>query len=87
MSEVRVLIVDDEAINLEILTEYFADEPGFTLQTAENGEAAWEILQAPDNRFDVILLDRMMPGLDGIALLHRIKAEARLVDILRFAHS
>ncbi len=81
MSEVRVLIVDDEAINLEILTEYFADEPGFTLQTAENGEAAWEILQAPDNRFDVILLDRMMPGLDGIALLHRIKAEARLVDI------
>lgn len=81
MSEVRILVVDDEAINLEILTEYFADEPSFSLQTADNGEAAWKILQSPDNRFDVILLDRMMPGLDGIALLRRIKAQSHLVGI------
>lgn len=83
MTEVRVLAVDDEALNLEILAEYFefTHEPTFSLVCIDSGEAAWSLLLDPAEHFDVILLDRMMPGLDGIGLLRRIKNEPRLADL------
>lgn len=81
MNEANVLVVDDEALNLEILLEYFADETALSLQTAGSGEAAWRLLENPDHNFKVILLDRMMPGLDGIGLLKRIKDNPRLSGI------
>lgn len=81
MNQKRVLLVDDEQLNLEVLLDYFADEESFALQTADDGETAWQILQDSDARFDLILLDRMMPRLDGIGLLKRIKAEPRLAGI------
>lgn len=81
MNEASVLLVDDEALNLEILVEYFEGETSLALQTANSGDAAWKLLQDPDNDFKLILLDRMMPGLDGIALLRLIKNDARLASI------
>ncbi len=78
MSETRILLVDDEILNLEILEAYFEDQPAVVTVTADCGEAAWELLAQPDSDFDLILLDRMMPGLDGIGLLRRIKEDARL---------
>lgn len=83
MNAVQVLVVDDEALNLEILAEYFgfAGEPPFSPSCIDSGEGAWALLQDPANHFDIILLDRMMPGLDGISLLRRIKSEPRLADI------
>ncbi|MGE5472504.1 MAG: response regulator [Bacteroidota bacterium] len=83
MNEARVLLVDDEPLNLEILAEYFESEsdPAFSLLSIDSGEAAWQVLLNPDEHIDVILLDRMMPGLDGIGLLKRIKSEPRLADI------
>jgi DNA-binding response OmpR family regulator len=81
MTKKLVLLVDDEALNLEILVEYFDGEEAFSLQTAESGEAAWQLLQDPGNDFKLILLDRMMPGLDGIGLLKRMKVDARLSGI------
>jgi DNA-binding response OmpR family regulator len=81
MNEANVLIVDDEGLNLEILAEYFSGDPAFALQAADSGEAAWRLLDAPDSAFDIILLDRMMPGLDGIELLRRLKSRPRLADI------
>lgn len=81
MIKAHVLVVDDEELNLEILLEYFDGELGFTLETAADGEIAWEILQDETKTFDLILLDRMMPRLDGIGLLRRIKAVPRLAII------
>lgn len=75
----RLLIVDDEPFNLEIITEYF-DGLGFTLDTAVDGEAAWEKLQG-ETRYDLVVLDRMMPRLDGVSLLKRIKSDARLAPL------
>lgn len=72
----RLLIVDDEAINREILYEYLA-EAGYELAQAENGEEGWEILDRSLQPFDAILLDRMMPRLNGMQLLARIKADRR----------
>jgi len=81
MIEARILLVDDEALNLEILLEYFEGETSLTPHTADNGETAWQMLQATDADYNIILLDRMMPGLDGIGLLRRIKGEPRLAGI------
>ena len=81
MNEASVLLVDDEALNLEILVEYFEGETSLALQTATSGEAAWQLLQNPNNEFKLILLDRMMPGMDGISLLKLIKGDPRLCII------
>jgi len=81
MGITRILAVDDEPLNLEILGEYFDGESEFSLSTAASGEEAWTRLQTPGEQFDIILLDRMMPGLDGIGLLRRIKADHHLADI------
>ncbi len=81
MSKAHVLIVDDEELNLEILLEYFEGESGFTLETAGDGEDAWELLQDESKSFDLILLDRMMPRLDGIGLLRRMTGTPRLAVI------
>ena len=75
MTKAHVLVVDDEELNLEILLEYFDGEPGFTLETATDGEYAWDLLQDPGKSFDLILLDRMMPRLDGIGLLRHVFAD------------
>ena len=71
-----VLIVDDEPVNLEILTEFLEDS-NFNTVSAENGETAWELLTA-NSDFDAVILDRMMPGLDGLELLNRIKSHDEL---------
>ncbi|WP_137938557.1 response regulator [Chitinivorax sp. B] len=72
----HLLIVDDEPFNLEILTEYLEDA-GYQVSAAEDGMAAWEALQQDDQEFDAVLLDRMMPRMNGMELLTKIKAETR----------
>lgn len=68
----RILSVDDEPINLAIIGECLGDD-GYEIDEAEDGEAAWSLIQA--NRYNLIILDRMMPKLDGMALLRRLKAD------------
>ncbi|MFA9439101.1 response regulator [Uliginosibacterium sp. sgz301328] len=77
MTKASILVVDDEPLNLEIIAEFLSDG-GHRLQSEGDGEAAWAQLDAAPERFDLIILDRMMPGLDGLALLRRIKADPRL---------
>ena len=81
MIDARILVVDDELLNLEILLEYFAGETRVTPDTAADGETAWHCLQDSARSYKLIVLDRMMPGLDGIALLRRIKGDPRLAGI------
>ena len=79
-SNATVLVVDDEPFNIEIIEEYLEGE-GYTLFTAEDGEDAWQQLEIDPEKFDVVLLDRMMPKLDGIEVLCRIKSHRRLKSI------
>ena len=76
-SNATVLVVDDEPFNLEIIEEYLETE-GYTLFTAEDGDDAWTQLEAEPDKFDVVLLDRMMPKLDGMEVLARIKSHRKL---------
>jgi CheY-like chemotaxis protein len=72
-----VLIVDDEPFNLRVIEEFLAD-CNYRLVTATNGTDAWNRLQADPEGFDAVLLDRMMPDMDGIEVLKRIKCDPHL---------
>ena len=65
------LIVDDKPQNLDILVDVLS-HAGFRVLVAEDGEAAIE--QAPLANPDIILLDIMMPGLDGYETARRLRA-------------
>jgi CheY-like chemotaxis protein/anti-sigma regulatory factor (Ser/Thr protein kinase) len=75
-SQPTLLIVDDEALNLDIITE-FLDGQGYALVRADGGEAAWGLLMREPERFEAVIVDRMMPGTDGMEVLRRIKADER----------
>ena len=73
----HILIVDDEPLNLEILAD-FMSEKDYQISTAADGVEAWKMLETDPESYDVILLDRMMPGMDGMEVLNRIKAHSIL---------
>lgn len=66
------LIVDDAELNREILTDILHEE--FELETAENGLQALEILEKRISEIAVLLLDLVMPEMDGIRLMEEIQA-------------
>jgi class 3 adenylate cyclase len=74
----KVLIVDDEPFNLDYLEQELEDG-NYHILTAVNGQDALEKIQS--ELPDLVLLDIMMPVLDGFAVLARIKADPRLRDI------
>ncbi|GJL53245.1 MAG: hypothetical protein NPIRA02_03770 [Nitrospirales bacterium] len=76
----RLLLVDDDSVNLQILHEYLEDE-GYALVDAGDGEEAWSLLEAEGDSFYAVLLDRMMPKLDGLTVLKRMMAHEALRDI------
>ncbi len=71
----RILLVDDTPANLDALAQALRTER-YEILTAEDGEIAWELLDR-DPAFDLVLLDLMMPRLDGMALLRRLKEDSR----------
>jgi CheY-like chemotaxis protein len=80
MDKERVLVVDDEELNLFIIEE-FLDQEEIALEMHSNPLAAWASLMAPESNFSLVILDRMMPELDGMEFLRRMKREARFADI------
>lgn len=80
MSQWNILVVDDETLNLEIIQEFLEDGP-YRLQTAENGAIAWNMMEAEHPPFDLVILDRMMPVMDGMELLKRLKGDPRFADV------
>jgi DNA-binding response OmpR family regulator len=65
-----ILVVDDHPINRQLLVEELTYR-GFAVETAESGQEALERL--PDMRCDLVLLDIMMPGVDGESVLRAIR--------------
>jgi two-component system alkaline phosphatase synthesis response regulator PhoP/two-component system response regulator VicR len=72
MNRPRLLVVDDEADIRDLVALNFAVE-GFDVLTAANGEDAEKIARA--ERPDVVVLDIMMPGRDGLQVLGSLKAD------------
>jgi phosphoserine phosphatase RsbU/P len=74
----NVLVVDDDAINRELLIRHL-ERQGHTVFQAANGALALEILQKTP--VDIVLMDVMMPEMNGYQFLERIKASPSLRDI------
>jgi len=72
-----VLVVDDHALDRKLLTAYLTPE-GYDVDTASDGVEAWGKLNAEPERYDVVLLDRTMPRMDGMQLLTRMKEQEHL---------
>lgn len=73
-----VLVVDDEPINIQLLQRKL-EWDGITVLTATNGEACLEV--AKNERPDLILLDVMMPGMDGFAVCSKLREDKRTAAI------
>jgi len=73
-SEKAILIIDDDVNNIEILKTDLEDE-GYEILTGEDGVQGWDVLMANKDKVVCILLDRMMPNMDGIAFMAKLKAD------------
>ena len=74
----RVLVVDDEAEMLTLI-KFALEKAGFEVSTCENGRHAWdEMLRLKP---DLLILDVMLPGLDGYSLQLKIAQEAAVKEM------
>jgi signal transduction histidine kinase len=72
MKEGTILVVDDNPLNLKVLFQYLSDE-GYRVLVAENGTSA--IQQTRQAVPDLVLLDVLMPGINGFETCRRLKAD------------
>lgn len=75
----RALVVDDTPLNLKLLTALLRGN-GFEIATAESAEAARELLDT--QRFDLMLLDLRLPGIDGLTFTRALRAEPAHADLI-----
>lgn len=76
---VKILIVDDTPLNLQLLMGILTTEEHYEIYQASSGELALRFVQ--DLMPDLILLDIKMPGMDGFSVCKRLKADERTRDI------
>jgi DNA-binding response OmpR family regulator len=76
----RVLVVDDDEF-VRVLMEEVLGQCGYAVNSADDGQAAWEMIERDPTGHDLVLLDKQMPRLDGISLLRRIRADSRFADL------
>jgi DNA-binding response OmpR family regulator len=74
----RILIVDDEP-NIVLALELLMKKEGFEVRTVDDGEKACQAVG--EFRPDLVLLDIMMPKMDGYEVCQRIRADASLKDV------
>ena len=74
----KILVVDDDE-NILNLERTILEQKGFDVTTATGGADALQLLA--DHPFDLVLLDVMMPELDGFTVCRKIKEDPRLKDI------
>lgn len=72
LPKAKILLVDDEVAVLDLYAEVLKDA-GYAVDVAKNGEECLEMCEK--NKYDLILLDLMMPVMDGIECLKRLRAD------------
>jgi diguanylate cyclase (GGDEF)-like protein len=79
MDKGRILVVDDDALSRVLCADMLAGA-NYYVKDASDGPAALELLEA--ERFDIVVTDLVMPGMDGIELMANIKQRGALIDII-----
>ncbi|HKT31565.1 MAG TPA: two-component system response regulator OmpR [Gammaproteobacteria bacterium] len=75
----KILIIDDDLRTRSLLERYLKDQ-GFAVTTAENGRALETLLA--EHRVDLLVLDLMLPGEDGLSLCRRLRAAGHALPII-----
>ena len=78
----KILVVDDTR-NVQLMLQEFLLNQNFSVSLASDGKEAMEKVR--EERPDLILLDVMMPGMDGFQFLSRLRTESELAERLRNA--
>ena len=84
MPDAKILVIDDEQDILDLVTAYLESE-GYDVRTAQDGQAGLEVAR----RFepDLIVLDIMLPGMDGMQVLARLRRESEVYVIMLTARA
>lgn len=75
----KILIIEDEKVIADCLREHLTDE-GFTVEIAKEGELGASL--GGDNEYDLILLDVLLPKMNGLDVLKRIRAKGKMTPII-----
>lgn len=75
----RVLVVEDE-FKVASLIRAGLEEEGHAVEVVHDGDAGWA--RASSERFDVVVLDIMLPGRDGLSVVKKLRAERHTVPVL-----
>lgn len=83
----QILVVEDNPLNREMLVAILSDR--YSTFEAENGQEALEILRQHSDSISLVLLDLVMPVMDGYTFLERIKASSELsvIPVIVMTHS
>jgi len=80
----RILVVEDDAAICH-MEAMILESDGHRVDTAENGEAAWETLQAGD--YDLLVTDYIMPGVSGVALVRQLRIARKALPVVMISGS
>ncbi|GAB4368865.1 MAG: response regulator [Elainellaceae cyanobacterium] len=75
----KILLIEDDALIAEPLAKALADQR-YSVDVAEDGQTGWELIETFS--YDLILLDVMLPELDGISLCRRLRSQGNQTPIL-----
>lgn len=76
----KLLIIDDDEL-IRLIIKETLEQTGYYVEIAEDGLTGWNKINTNPSGFDLVLLDRRMPNLDGLALLKRIRADQRFKEL------
>ena len=76
----KILIVDDDVISNRVITATLT-AAAYKVESLDNAAAAWELLCQQPHDYSLVLVDRMMMGMDGMMLLHRIRTHPQFQNL------
>ncbi len=74
----KILIIEDDSISIELI-EYFLKNENYSVSVAQDGEIG--LRKITEDKPDLILLDIMLPGMNGIQVLEKVKEDKQLSQI------
>jgi two-component system, OmpR family, alkaline phosphatase synthesis response regulator PhoP len=77
----KVLVVDDEE-SIRTLVAYNFERAGYEVTTVGDGRTAYHLLRSPEEQFDLVILDLMLPEMDGMEVCRKLRLEQIAVPII-----
>ena len=82
MEEITILVVDDESRMRKLIKDFLVAQKGYKIIEAKDGEEALEVFEMNSEKIKLILLDVMMPKLDGWSVLRQIRQTSKVPIIM-----